>query len=106
MQGHTPLGKAQEQRLAHGKEQGICVLSQILGGLMALVPIVIPLKLSPSSCLNWVFWDTQHPVGGALGPMPVRAQVQLLEDEAIAKFWTPAMARALIRQDNTGCNSR
>lgn len=63
MLGHTPFGKVQEQGSAPREEQGFCVLLQIQGHLVALVPMVIPPKLSPSFCLIRLLWNTQCPLG-------------------------------------------
>lgn len=76
------------------------------GDLVALVPAVIDLKPSPSSCPTTVLWDPQCLLGGCAGPVPVRAQVQVLVARATVKFWTPGMAPAVTRQNDAGSNSR
>lgn len=79
--------KAQEpgSAMVRGRES---VFSQIPEALVALAPVVISLTPSPSSCLIRELWDMQCPAGEALGPLPVRAQVHVLEAGATVKFWT------------------
>lgn len=75
IQDHIPLGKSQEKGSAHGEEPE-SVFYQSLEDIVALVPMVISFKQSPSSCTDKVLWDTQSPVWGALGPLPVTARVK------------------------------
>lgn len=76
----TPLwGKAR------GKGQGVCVPSQTLEALAALVVMVISLKQSPRLCIRRVLWDTRYPPHGALGPLLVSAQVPVPNVGAIGQ---------------------